>query len=267
MREFEDTASRTTTTENQLADAFETFLRERRNNRAFPRLDGIYREVPGIQGVADFVGIQSRNWKRRSKRLHEIFADYPRGPAAELLALLERPLDRQSVLLKTSYTKGVLTSVLTRFVEAGIVQRGKNDTYRVSPRFRLPHFELYFFELKLSKWQRALAQAIQAKMYANKVFCVFPLTAARIVSKRRLIFEQMEVGVLLFDSLQMQLSEPIRVKKAESARASYKIDILLRLADLESRASAQKKRKSRLWGFNMLRTFARYLLDLLRRFL
>ncbi|MEJ0072137.1 MAG: hypothetical protein WDO24_29315 [Pseudomonadota bacterium] len=58
----------------------------------------------------------------------------------------------------------------------------------------MPEAELFFFELKLKKWRRALAQALQAKMYAHKAYCVFPQASRAVISDNRETFRQLGVG-------------------------------------------------------------------------
>src|SRR5262245_44698075 len=194
---FKDELADSTTSELLLADEFERYLRNHAGGRAFPHLTRVYREVPGIQGIADFVGVRADNWRRHSARLNRQFSDLPRGPSAELIYLLRRPQSRSTLVQQSSYTPGVVGSALAKLVDAGVAMRDKDDIAHLSPRFLLPQFKLYFFEIKISKWQRALGQAIQAKTYANKVFCVFPAGTRVLPQQNRLVFGRLGVGVLL----------------------------------------------------------------------
>jgi DNA-binding transcriptional ArsR family regulator len=214
--------------------------RQRRTDKIIPRLDGVYREVPGIQGVADFVGIQFKDWTKQSRKLNNAFKSHPRSPVAEILAHLTRPQNKEALLKRTGYSKSVFLSALARLTKARIIILDARGNYRLASKYRIRAFELYFFELKLTKWQRALAQAVQAKLYANKVFCVFPVTAKRIIEKRRAAFEDLKVGVLFFDPMSMTIQECIRAPLAHSTRVSFKIDVLLKLAELEARSKRFK---------------------------
>jgi hypothetical protein len=89
--------------------------------------------------------------------------------------------------------------------------------------------------LKLSKWRRALAQATQAKLYANKVYCVFPSTSRKLVPKYCDVFRKLGIGLLLFDPVTGTVVESIRTRKSKSVRNAYRIDVLLRLATIEQR--------------------------------
>lgn len=224
----------TPTTELQLGDAFEKFFARARRRRAFPQFDGVYREVPGIQGIADFVCIKCADWNRQSARLGKAFRGLPRGPVAELIGNLSRPRRRDTLIRSSSYTPRVLSAALFTLKASGIVVEKPTGLYRLSRRFRIPTFALYFFELKISKWQRALAQAIQAKTYANKTYCVFVSGIEKRVMKKKDLFRQLGIGVLFFDPFREQLSEPIRTRKTRAIRRAHGIDILLRLATLRN---------------------------------
>ena len=229
------TAGGLSTTELRLGDAFEKFLVRSRRRRAFPRFDGVYREVPGIQGVADFVCIKCADWNRKSAQLERMCRSLPRGPVAELIGNLSRPRRRESLIRSSSYTPRVISAALFALKASGIVLERPTGLCRLSSAFRIPRFTLYFFELKISKWQRALAQAMQAKTYANKTYCVFVSGVEKRVMKRQDLFRKLGIGVLFFDPFREQLSEPIRTRKTSAIRRSYGIDILLRLATLRNR--------------------------------
>src|SRR5690606_4254422 len=55
--------------------------------------------------------------------------------------------------------------------------------------------KLVAFEAKLSDWRRAFHQAFRNGTYANRVYVVLPIHAARIACKHRLLFEAHGVGL------------------------------------------------------------------------
>jgi hypothetical protein len=124
-------------------------------------------------------------------------------------------------------------------LDAGVVVQQKDEKFRLSSRFKIPDFQLYVFELKLSKWRRALAQATQAKIYANKSYCVFPATNHALVTKYGALFRKLEIGLLLFDPVTGRVVEPIRTRKTKSVRLAYQIDVLLRLATIEQNSKSK----------------------------
>jgi hypothetical protein len=196
----------------------------------------VYREVPGIQGIADFVGIRASNWSGVSRRLVSQFDGVARAPAAEIIHLLRRGLDRGALLSSASYSRSVTQATVRDLIERGILIE-KQRQLLWSSRFTIPNAELYFFELKLTKWQRALAQAIQARTYSDKVFCVFPMDREKSLNRVVDVFRAMNVGVLLFDHNDFTVREKVRAKKVGGYSRARKFDVLLRLASLHQRPS------------------------------
>lgn len=223
----------TTTSELAFADAFEGFLKTHKGARAFPKLDGVYREVPGIQGVADFVGVRAPRWLQLSRRLHQQFHGVARGPAAEIVCNLTRPRSREGLLAHSRYSRRLATLTLFQLVRSGVVRQSANEVCRLSDTFRLPIFSLYFFEIKLSKWRRAVGQSLQAKLYANKTYCVFPAGAERPILQHRTLFDALGIGVFFFDPARWKIVESVRARISGSSRRAYSFDVLLRLAMLE----------------------------------
>ncbi len=220
---------RSTTSELQFANAFEEYLRSRKASPGIPRFDGIYREVAGTQGVADIVGVIAPNWKRTSHRLAKHLALVPRGPAAEIIAGLARPHTFQYLLKRSLYSRRVFAQTLDKLLVMGVVRQAAPDLLSLSKRFPFPRLEIIFFELKITKWQRALAQAAQAKLYANKSYCVFPAGNGAVMRQREL-FRKMGIGVILFDAEAWRIREIVRTRKSGAIRRSHQLDVILRLS-------------------------------------
>ena len=101
-------------------------------------------------------------------------------------------------------------------------------------KFKFPQAEIYFYEIKMENWRRALFQASQAQVYADKAYCVMPQNKRQVVLNNRHLFQGVGVGVILFDPECGRLIELIPGRKGKPKKPADKVDVLIRLASAEN---------------------------------
>lgn len=214
------------------ADLFETYVTQSKPRRCLPKFDAHFREVPATVGVADFIGLVAPRWGYTQQRLEKRLHGLPRGPVAEILSQLNyrRRITRETLIADSRYTKRVVSMALSGLLRAHVITNVVDRGYAIKPTFKLPQAEIHFYEIKLEKWRRALFQATQAQSYADKVYCVMPLSKKEVLVKNRKLFQSAGVGVILYDPFRWNLVELVRGHKRKPKRPSNKLDVLIRLA-------------------------------------
>ncbi|KAA0576061.1 hypothetical protein [Azospirillum sp. Sh1] len=218
-------------TELFLSDLFESYLSRAGRKSNVPNFDAVVREFPAPVGVADFVGLVCRDWDKERIMIREKLLGLPRGPVAEVISKLkDRSPRRQDYIASSSnYARGVVISAISSLLSAGVIRKTESGSL-VKNDFSLPNAEIYFFEVKLQNWKRAIYQALQAKSYATKSYCVFPIGKKSLIDCNKEVFYRNNIGVLLFDPERMALTEAIRARKQKPRSYSLAADVLIRLA-------------------------------------
>lgn len=218
-------------TEVFLSDLFEAYLGTVSRKTNLPVFDVVAREFPAPVGVADFVGLACPDWERAKLDIQEKLLGLPRGPVAEVLSKLKcsSPRTPDYVIKTSNYSRAVITGAIGALIAAGVVQRTISGAL-VRVGFSMPDADIYFFEVKLQNWKRAIYQALQAKAYSSKVCCVFPSSKRSLIEKNRDIFRKNNVGVMLFNPEKWEVNEIVRSTKHKPKNASLVFDVLIRLA-------------------------------------
>ncbi len=229
---YENNGQNASSGEIYFSDLFETFAMRSAPRRCLPKFNALFREVPATVGVADFIGLVAPRWRYAQQRLEKRLHGLPRGPIAEILAQLDYrgQASRDSLIENSHYTKQVVSMALSHLLKADIVSNAVDRGYAIRSTFKLPRAEIHFYEIKLEKWRRALFQATQAQSYADKVYCVMPLSKRKVLVENREVFRNAGVGLILFDPTQWKIVELIPGRKAKPKRPANKLDVLIRLA-------------------------------------
>lgn len=233
---FNNSRDNGSSNEVHFADLFEAFVTRSPPRRCLPKFNALFREVPATVGVADFVGIVAPLWHFTQKRLEKRLHNLPRAPVAEILSQLDytRHMPRETLINNSHYTRRVVLTALNGLLKAEVIRNTADRGYVIRSTFKLPEAEIYFYEIKLYKWRRALFQATQAQSYSDKSYCVMPIGKKQVLLDNRDLFRRSGVGVILFDPLRWRLMELIPGRKAKPKRPENKFDVLVRLASSES---------------------------------
>lgn len=204
--------------------------------RCIPRFSGFYREIPATVGIADFIGVIAPRWRLTEQRLKKRLDGLPRGPVAEVLSRLNyrQGISREELITWSQYTRPVISMAVYGLLQARVVKYKKDKGYLLDSKFRYPRADVYFYEIKMENWRRALFQASQAQVYADKAYCVMPRCKRQVLLNNRHLFQGVGVGVILFDSKSGKLVELIPGRKKKPKKSADKMDVLIRLASAQN---------------------------------
>ena len=222
-----------------LGDLFEAWVvRKTRTEprRCVPKFSGFYREVPATVGVADFIGVIGPRWRFTEQRLERKLHGLPRGPVAEVISRLSyrRETSREDLMKLSNYTRPVVSMAIHSLLKSKVIRNRGGQGYLLDSKFKYPQADVYFYEIKMENWRRALFQATQAQIYADKAYCVMPPNKRQVILENRQLFRNVGVGVILFDQNYDKVVELISGRKKNPKRAADKLDVLVRLAAAEN---------------------------------
>ena len=222
-----------------LGDLFEAWVARMARaepRRCVPKFFAFYREVPATVGVADFIGVIGPRWRFTEQRLERKLHGLPRGPVAEVLSRLSyrRETSRKDLLKVSNYTRPVVSMAIQNLLNAKVIRNRGEQGYLLDSGFKYPQADVYFYEIKMENWRRALFQATQAQVYADKAYCVMPHNKRQVITGNRQLFRNVGVGVILFDQDYGKVVELIAGRKKKPKRAADKLDVLIRLATAEN---------------------------------
>ena len=217
------------------ADLFEAYVARMTQytpKRCVPKFSALYREIPATVGIADFIGLIAPRWRYTEQRLAKKLHGLPRGPVAEILSRLDykRRVSREDLFNMSHYSKPVVSMAVYGLLNAKVVRNGDDQKYLLDSKFKLPQADIHFYEIKMEKWRRALFQANQAQVYADKTYCIMPPHKKQVLLDNGHLFRSAGVGVILFDPERWKLLELIPGRKAKPKKPADKLDVLIRLA-------------------------------------
>lgn len=221
------------------ADLFEACvsrIARRSPRRCVPTFSGLYREIPATVGIADFIGVKAPRWRFTERRLEKKLHGLPRGPVAEVLTRLSyrRGMSREKLIKSSQYTRPVVSMAVHGLLKAKVVKYKADQGYLLDSKFKFPRADIYFYEIKIENWRRALFQASQAQVYADKTYCVMPHNKRQVLLNNRHLFHGVGVGAILFDPGCGKLIELIPGRKRRPKKPADKVDVLIRLASAQN---------------------------------
>jgi len=210
--------------------SFEELLKSKIHLTGIPVFDIIYKEVVCQQGIADFVGVISK----QGVETLLMFDDIESLDSGTLIFSLLKPKASRSkhfLKEKTGLSDKTINRVLKELLENGIIQEVKEESYILSSNLTVPRLDIWAFELKLSNWKRALFQALQYKAFANYSVVVFPMEKKNVLSKQISLFKELNVGILLFDTKTKNLEILVHAKKEKPSSKWHTFFTLGKLAN------------------------------------
>jgi hypothetical protein len=210
---------------------FEKILSRNKQMKLLPPFDTVFKEVPSVQGVPDYVGVRFLKDSINDRRLPHIERSYL-SSASTILPLLKynAPRTLDYIILRTGLSRKIVKSTLTYLIQKSIVTDSV-DKYLLSPSFNIPNIEIWAFELKLKDWKRALFQALRYKAFANYSIIVLPMNKRKVILENSDLIRNLNIGVLLFDPITGQSDLVIKTKKANPSSKVYTLYMQGQLLD------------------------------------
>jgi len=237
-------------TEDQMAVAFERVLKSRQGLAGLGPFWRVFREVDCHRGRPDFVAIEG-------KQKFRVEANSLGFVAATVLALL-RPSAHRSLnylVTKSGFSRPSVRLAIRDLKRLGhIRQSDKGESYTLDPRRNLFDVEVWAFELKLDKPKRAIFQAQQYRLFAQKVLIVVPPTQVASYTKHHGTMERWGIGLASFDPDTKQFSVEIAARWGEPVSKQQQIFALGRLLDRKAARLNSESRVLRIANRPTVRT-------------
>lgn len=158
-------------------------------------------EVSLIQGRPDFVCATYPSRQSSNQRAERIGTVISSTSAANILGHLKPNAGRtiEYVRDKTGLTSGRFQSVVSdlRSEQLIKIERSRNNSELLTSK--VPTAELFVFELKLEKWQRAVFQALQYRAAANRVAIVMPSDRIHRIEPHAHKLREFGIGIFSLD--------------------------------------------------------------------
>lgn len=213
-------------TEEEMGDAFQRRLRSRTALPGMRRFARIFREVDCQRGRPDFVGVSLE------RRLPVRIAKGVGGFAtAAVLSLLkpESPRRLEYVVRHSGFGREAVTSALRNLLGHGFIER-RGDNYCLASARELFEVDITAFELKLDKPRRALFQAQQYSLFANRVVIVVPPTRLATFDIYQPALQRWGIGLAAFDPARRRFHLSLAPKWNNPVSRQHQAYALLRLA-------------------------------------
>jgi hypothetical protein len=197
-------------TEEEMADAFERFLKTGRTLPGVGRLSRIFREVDCQRGRPDFVALA-----RGSTRFLSGKSISAKFSGSLVLSFLHERAPRSLAYLSdhSGLSRRVVSTAAGELVKRRYALRTESGSYLLNPARPLRQVQVWAFELKLDKPKRAVFQAQQYRSFAQRVLIVAPPSQLALYSKFGLAMKRWGIGLATFDPVtgQFIIHRPPRV--------------------------------------------------------
>lgn len=182
--------------EEEMADAFEQRLRSRRPLPGVGRFSQVFREVQCHRGRPDFVALTAR--KSLTSFPHR--NSHSLG-AACVLSLMKSRASRSVVVLakQSRLSHRVVARTVRELLHSGLIEELSPGQFVLSSNSDVFEIESTAFELKLKSPRRAIFQAQQYTMFAQRVWIVVPPERISSFDSYRPVLERWNIGLASFD--------------------------------------------------------------------
>ena len=192
--------------EQKMGVAFEKILLSRARNSQkdwLPVFDTVFKEVPSVQGIPDYIGVKFDKNADFNRRIETIEREYLSSASAILSLTKSHSARTESYYIsKTGLSSATVRRTVLYLLKKNILISVDNKRkYVFSPDFILPSINIWAFELKLGNWKRAYFQASQYKTFASHTVVVFPKDKEKVIRTHLDEFKRMNIGVILFNPL------------------------------------------------------------------
>ena len=187
--------------EEELVERLMATIPERWPHVGRARSAVLMREVDCYQGRADVVRavFPVSRCPRRANEISELLV-HP--SAARVLARLHARAPRSETFLEgaTGLSRPVLRQRIRQLVDSGLVRATSRGLLLRRAGGAMPEPEIWSFEAKLSKWRRALYQAMQYRGFSHRAVVVMPANRAAAALANLERFRRLGVGLVLRDA-------------------------------------------------------------------
>ncbi len=216
-----------TYSEEQMADAFERRLHSQRALVGVGRFSQVFREVDCHRGRPDFIGIQTRMhpFRPNSESTHNI-------GISRILSLLQDHSPRSlASLIELSHLSRevVMRSVRQLVLRRLIKELSPGGRFILSGGAEIFKIKSTAFELKLKNPRRAVFQAQQYTLFAQRVWIVVPPSQVTGFDTYRLAMDRWGIGLATFNPHNHIFRNIIAAKGGNPVSREHQAYAMLRL--------------------------------------
>lgn len=197
-----------------MADAFELFLNSGAVASNLTRFSTVAREIDCSRGRPDFLAVKFPNDFQLDFSLRSV--GYV---GAYILSMLKPISVRTFDYLRShcTYSESSLKRTLNNLLDLGYVKYSESPScFVLGEKCCFPQYEIWSFELKLSNTKRAIFQAQQSRIFADRSIIVVPPGRERPFFRYQQSLDRFGIGVAVFDPINLvyEILVPPKNKKA-----------------------------------------------------
>lgn len=185
-------------TEEKMADAFLELLQSPEGLPGIGSFDGVYREVICHQGRPDFIALRNKK-HLQPKRLPESTGFV--GPSILTLLKPKAPRTLNYLISRSEFSEESIKRTLRQLIVSDQVEQTETGAYRLGSSISNFQTELWVFELKLNNPKRAVFQAQQSCVYANRSVIVVPPGKEKPYKRFSKTLTRWGIGLATFDPI------------------------------------------------------------------
>lgn len=188
-------------TEEEMADAFEELLSRGTTIPGIGRLTRVFREIDCHRGRPDFIALAHGTSRLLTGRSIEA-----KSAGSLLMSFLHFSSPRSITYLATQSGLAMRTvrTTLDELTRARHICQRRSGSYVLNPARRIRDVQVWAFELKIGHPRRALFQAQQYRLFAQRVMIVVPPDQAHLFAKRSETMRRWGIGLASFDATRGQ---------------------------------------------------------------
>jgi hypothetical protein len=189
--------------EEEMADAFQQFMNEKRGLPGIGRFSRVFREIDCQQGRPDFIALSRTHKKFLTGNTITV-----KLAGSLVLSLLHENAMRTPEYLARHSGLSIrsVESALSELLVHKYVKRSASGAYFINSGRSLRAIEVVAIELKLDRPRRALFQAQQARSFAQQVLIVVPPRQAKLYEKYAVALRRWGIGLATFEPQTLEFS-------------------------------------------------------------
>jgi hypothetical protein len=204
--------------EQEMANAFDKFLRLNTIDSGLPPFASVVREAQCSHGRPDFIGVKLRGEYRFNKPLQPIGLV---GSFVMSQLKVASPRTWDYLRSRCVYSEFSLKRALRELTDLKYVKFIKslqgNSKYFLNENFNFTDYNIWSFELKLHNTRRAVFQAQQSRIFADRSMIVVPPGKEIVYSKTfRGSLKRFGIGLAIFDLHKSDFSIIIHPEKTKA---------------------------------------------------
>lgn len=182
--------------EKDMAQAFQRLLLSENGLPSVGIFAAIYREITCQQGRPDFIALRYTSSSGEGEHMN---VSGLVGPAIlqRLKPVAPRTIDY--LVSKLEFGRHSIRKSLRRLIEIGYVEQLESGAYRLLNVNHLQTPEIWTFELKLNNPKKAVFQAQQSRIYAERAIIVVPPGQEKNYNRFEVTMHRWHIGLATFD--------------------------------------------------------------------